>query len=214
MCVCVCVCVCVVLCYNDCSHATGIVTAYERYQQHEVWPIPACAYYWYHTLCMPRVLHLVLFIREIIDQFNLTTFSFSLSLSSSFLFVDTHTPTQQSTPTPPPTAPKTTRPRPNPPNNQGSLRMVKGGSSAAAVAGEGGPETVLNSMPGGKGGVSQKIQQLLNTLKRPKKNRRPIEEYYQDKETRELLLPFSLSPFLLLFISSLTLSSPPSPLSL
>ena len=48
----------------------------------------------------------------------------------------------------------------------------------------GGPETVLSSAPGGKGGVSQKIQQLLNTLKRPKKNKRPIEEYYQeDKET-------------------------------
>ena len=34
---------------------------------------------------------------------------------------------------------------------------------------------------GSKGGVSHKIQQLLNTLKRPKKNRRPIEEYYQDE---------------------------------
>jgi hypothetical protein len=30
------------------------------------------------------------------------------------------------------------------------------------------------------GGVSHKIQQLLNTLKRPKKNRRPIEEYFRD----------------------------------
>jgi acyl-CoA synthetase (AMP-forming)/AMP-acid ligase II len=90
-------------------------------------------------------------------------------------------PQQQSTPTPPPTAPKTTRPRPNPPNNQGSLRMVKGGSSGAAMMT--GPETVLSSAPGGKGGVSQKIQQLLNTLKRPKKNRRPIEEYYQDQDT-------------------------------
>ena len=45
-----------------------------------------------------------------------------------------------------------------------------------------GPETVLDSTPGAKGGVSQKIQQLLNTLKRPKKNRRPIEEYYQDQD--------------------------------
>lgn len=35
---------------------------------------------------------------------------------------------------------------------------------------------------GSKGGVSHKIQQLLNTLKRPKKNRRPIEEYYQDED--------------------------------
>ena len=33
-----------------------------------------------------------------------------------------------------------------------------------------------------KGGVSHKIQQLLNTLKRPKKNRRPIEEYFRDDE--------------------------------
>ena len=32
----------------------------------------------------------------------------------------------------------------------------------------------------GKGGVSHKIQQLLNTLKRPKKIRRPIEEYFRD----------------------------------
>ena len=35
---------------------------------------------------------------------------------------------------------------------------------------------------GSKGGVSHKIQQLLNTLKRPKKNRRPIEEFYQDED--------------------------------
>ena len=35
---------------------------------------------------------------------------------------------------------------------------------------------------GGIGGVSHKIQQLVNTLKRPRKNRRPIEEYYQDDE--------------------------------
>ena len=33
-----------------------------------------------------------------------------------------------------------------------------------------------------KGGVSHKIQQLLNTLKRPKKNRRPIEEYFKDED--------------------------------
>lgn len=38
-------------------------------------------------------------------------------------------------------------------------------------------------MAAGKGGVSHKIQQLLNTLKRPKKNRRPIEEYFRDDET-------------------------------
>ena len=36
---------------------------------------------------------------------------------------------------------------------------------------------------GGKGGVSHKIQQLLNTLKRPKKNRRPIEDYYHDDDS-------------------------------
>ena len=35
---------------------------------------------------------------------------------------------------------------------------------------------------GGHGGVSHKIQQLLNTLKRPRKNRRPVEEYYHDDE--------------------------------
>ena len=29
-------------------------------------------------------------------------------------------------------------------------------------------------------GVSHKIQQLLNTLKRPKKNRKPIEQYYTE----------------------------------
>ena len=34
----------------------------------------------------------------------------------------------------------------------------------------------------GKGGVSHKIQQLLNTLRRPRKNRRPIEEYYLDED--------------------------------
>ena len=64
--------------------------------------------------------------------------------------------------------------------------MVKGGSSGAAMMT--GPETVLSSAPGGKGGVSQKIQQLLNTLKRPKKNRRPIEEYYQDQDTRMIYI--------------------------
>jgi len=36
--------------------------------------------------------------------------------------------------------------------------------------------------PSGVGGVSSKIQQLLNTLKRPKKNKKPIEQYYQDDE--------------------------------
>ena len=51
-----------------------------------------------------------------------------------------------------------------------------------------GPETVLDEVPMmgpshvGKAGVSHKIQQLLNTLKRPKKSRRPIEEYYQEDE--------------------------------
>ena len=44
-----------------------------------------------------------------------------------------------------------------------------------------------------KGGVSHKIQQLLNTLKRPKKNRRPIEEYYQDEDKSELTYSNSLS---------------------
>ena len=55
---------------------------------------------------------------------------------------------------------------------------------------QGGPETLLDDLSspimapahGGKGGVSHKIQQLLNTLKRPKKNRRPIEDYYLDDE--------------------------------
>lgn len=89
----------------------------------------------------------------------------------------TCTPHTQSTPTPPPTAPKTTRPRPSP-ANQGSLRKGGGIPGGGAT----GPETVLDSSPVGKGGVSQKIQQLLNTLKRPKKNRRPIEEYYQDQD--------------------------------
>lgn len=44
---------------------------------------------------------------------------------------------------------------------------------------------------GSKGGVSHKIQQLLNTLKRPKKNRRPIEEYYQDEDgaSKHLTMP-------------------------
>ena len=34
----------------------------------------------------------------------------------------------------------------------------------------------------GRGGVSHKIQQLLNTLKRPKKHARAVEEYYMDDE--------------------------------
>ena len=41
---------------------------------------------------------------------------------------------------------------------------------------------------GSKGGVSHKIQQLLNTLKRPKKNRRPIEEYYQEEDMSKSLV--------------------------
>ena len=32
------------------------------------------------------------------------------------------------------------------------------------------------------GGVSHKIQQLLNTLKRPRKTSRPVEDYYHDDE--------------------------------
>lgn len=32
------------------------------------------------------------------------------------------------------------------------------------------------------GGVSHKIQQLLNTLKRPRKSRKPVEDYYHDDE--------------------------------
>ena len=45
------------------------------------------------------------------------------------------------------------------------------------------PEVVMAPAHDGKGGVSHKIQQLLNTLKRPKKNRRPIEDYYQDDDS-------------------------------
>ncbi len=48
------------------------------------------------------------------------------------------------------------------------------------------PELVLGgefpSVGGGGGGVSHKIQQLLNTLKRPKKTKRPIEQYYREEE--------------------------------
>ena len=103
------------------------------------------------------------------------------------MYICEHYFSVQATATPPPTAPKTTRPRPPNPSNQGSLRMVKGGQVGAVGGVGGGPETVLDSSPGGggKGVVSQKIQQLLNTLKRPKKNRRPIEEYYQDKDDGE-----------------------------
>ena len=63
--------------------------------------------------------------------------------------------------------------------------MVKGGQVLdGAMAG---PETMIDATPSGKGGVSQKIQQLLNTLKRPKKNRRPIEEYYLDQDESKLV---------------------------
>ena len=107
--------------------------------------------------------------------------SFPLSLSPSSFPPLSLSLTLQSTPTPPPTAPKTARSRP-PAGHQGSLRMAMGGGGGGVASGGAtGPETVLDSTPGGKSGVSQKIQQLLNTLKRPKKNRRPIEEYYQDQ---------------------------------
>lgn len=69
----------------------------------------------------------------------------------------------------------------------GSLRHTLGSPDSAHSAG---PETVLGEAPEGMigptqishGGVSHKIQQLLNTLKRPRKNRRPVEEYYHEDE--------------------------------
>jgi len=45
------------------------------------------------------------------------------------------------------------------------------------------PESVMVPTHGSKGGVSHKIQQLLNTLKRPRKNRKAIEDYYHDDES-------------------------------
>ena len=96
---------------------------------------------------------------------------------------------------PPPTAPKHPKqPRPPPSSaveshsHMGSLRHTLGSPDSAHSAG--GPETVLAETPGNMigpahgshGGVSHKIQQLLNTLKRPRKNRRPVEEYYHDDE--------------------------------
>ena len=63
------------------------------------------------------------------------------------------------------------------------------------------PEMAMAPAHGGKGGVSHKIQQLLNTLKRPKKNRRPIEDYYHDDESgmcvcvsSNILLSFTSPP--------------------
>ena len=53
----------------------------------------------------------------------------------------------------------------------GGIQLSQGGGTQGSQGG------------GGQGGVSHKIQQLLNTLKRPKKNRRPIEEYYTDDDT-------------------------------
>ena len=47
------------------------------------------------------------------------------------------------------------------------------------------PESVMVPTHGSKGGVSHKIQQLLNTLKRPRKNRKAIEDYYHDDESGE-----------------------------
>ena len=61
---------------------------------------------------------------------------------------------------------------------------------------------------GGKGGVSHKIQQLLNTLKRPKKNRRPIEDYYHDDESGMCVC---VSSNILLSFTSLLLPPPLSP---
>lgn len=70
----------------------------------------------------------------------------------------------------------------------GSLRHTLGSPEYTADLG---PETVLADIPGAamaapahgsRGGVSHKIQQLLNTLKRPRKNRRPVEDYYHDDE--------------------------------
>ncbi len=93
---------------------------------------------------------------------------------------------------PPPTAPKThPKPHPAPPSGEappyhmGSLRHTLGSPEAAN---DFGPETVLGDSSAivpthsSTGGVSHKIQQLLNTLKRPRKNRRPVEEYYHDNE--------------------------------
>ncbi len=74
-----------------------------------------------------------------------------------------------------------------------------GGSPQGGGAGLG-PETVLDDVPpplmapthGAKGGVSHKIQQLLNTLKRPRKNRKPIEDYYMDDENSGVCVYVSL----------------------
>lgn len=73
----------------------------------------------------------------------------------------------------------------------GSLRHPLGSpdySSPLDYSQELGPETVVGDTPmagpahGSRGGVSHKIQQLLNTLKRPRKNRKPVEDYYHDDE--------------------------------
>ncbi len=74
--------------------------------------------------------------------------------------------------------------------HMGSLRHPLG--SSLEMPQDFGPETVLGEAPppeaplgpthGSRGGVSHKIQQLLNTLKRPRKNRRPVEDYYHDDE--------------------------------
>lgn len=124
---------------------------------------------------------------------------------------------------PPPTAPKT-HSKPRPPHSaspslsveshshMGSLRHTLGSPDSQYSDREvAGPETVIGEAPGAmgpthgtRGGVSHKIQQLLNTLKRPRKNRRPVEEYYHDDE-----MPSQSAPH----TSNLTVlySPPPSP---
>lgn len=92
---------------------------------------------------------------------------------------------------PPPTAPKS-KPRPPPSSatdhaHMGSLRHPLGspesppeyvGPEAMVMA----ERPVIGPAHTSQGGVSHKIQQLLNTLKRPRKNRRPVEDYYHDDE--------------------------------
>ncbi len=68
----------------------------------------------------------------------------------------------------------------------GSLRHPLGSAESSVSRGQ---ETIIGGNPvigpahTSQGGVSHKIQQLLNTLKRPRKNKKPVEDYYQDDDT-------------------------------
>ncbi|KAL5489571.1 hypothetical protein EMCRGX_G018680 [Ephydatia muelleri] len=82
------------------------------------------------------------------------------------------TPTRQPSGkgSPPPTAPKKTSKAP--------VQQPPHIGRAEPIAAD--RETVIGDSPGKNGAVSHKIQQLLNTLKRPKKHRGPVEELYQE----------------------------------